>query len=48
MGAVTAGGQVDREEFLRRRARRNRAIMFVLLGVVALFYALALVRMGLG
>lgn len=34
-------------EFLRRRARRNRAILFVLAGMVVLFYVLSMVRMGL-
>jgi hypothetical protein len=41
------GSQISREEFLRRRTRRNRAILVVLVGMVALFYVLAMVRMGL-
>ncbi len=41
------GSPISREEFLRRRTRRNRAILVVLVGMVALFYALAMVRMGL-
>ena len=45
-----AGDPVDRpsgqDEFLRRRARRNRAILAVLVGVVVLFYVLAMVRVG--
>ena len=42
-----AGEQIDREEFLRRRTRRNRAILAVLAGLVVLFYVLAMVRVGL-
>jgi hypothetical protein len=30
----------------RRIRARNRALLFVLLGLVALFYALTIVRMG--
>ena len=36
-----------KREFLRRRTRRNRAILCVLVGMVALFYVLAMVRVGL-
>lgn len=43
-----AGDQIDRDEFQRRRVRRNRAILAVLVGLVALFYVLAMVRVGLG
>ncbi len=45
-----AGQPMDRDarqEFLRRRTRRNRAILFVLVALVALFYVLAMVRVGL-
>jgi hypothetical protein len=34
------------EEWRRRQRARNRAILFVLLGLVVLFYVIALVRMG--
>lgn len=36
----------ERQEFLRRRARRNRAILIALVGLVALFYVLSIVRLG--
>jgi uncharacterized membrane protein len=39
--------RADQQEFLRRRARRNKAILWVLVGLVALFYLLAMVRIGL-
>ncbi len=35
-------------EFLRRRRGRNLALLVVLLGMVALFYAITVVRLGGG
>lgn len=42
---VDANGSNERE---RRMRARNRALLFVLLGLVALFYVIALVRMSGG
>ncbi|RKQ70024.1 hypothetical protein BCL74_1960 [Oceanibaculum indicum] len=36
----------DRESFRRSRRPRNRALLWVLLGLVALFYAITIVKMG--
>ncbi|WP_282571792.1 hypothetical protein [Roseomonas acroporae] len=36
----------EQAEFLRRRRRRNIAIMAVLLGLVVLFYFIAMARMS--
>lgn len=36
----------DRNEFDRRRRGRNLAILFALLGFIALVYLVTLVRMG--
>jgi hypothetical protein len=33
------------EEFLKRRKARNRALLAVLLGMVALFYAITIARL---
>ena len=41
---MSAVAQMD--ERLRRLRSRNRALLVVLLGLVALFYAIAIVRMG--
>ena len=43
---VTGGAVMDERE--RRMRGRNRALLFVLLGLVALFYAISLVRLGGG
>ena len=39
-------GQAVMNERGRRMRSRNRALLLVLLGVVALFYLIAIVRMG--
>ena len=38
--------QRDREAFLRNRRPRNRALLWVLLGLAVLFYAITIVKMG--
>ena len=36
----------EETEFVRRRKARNKVFAFVLLGFVALFYMITIVRMG--
>ena len=36
----------EEAEFVRRRKARNKVVAFVLLGFVALFYMITIVRMG--
>jgi hypothetical protein len=43
---MTAVSDHDAEEFARRRKSRNRAMLVVLLGLVALFYVMTIARMG--
>jgi nitrate reductase NapE component len=43
---MTSVSDHDAEEFARRRKSRNRAMLFVLLGLVALFYVMTIARMG--
>jgi hypothetical protein len=40
------GGAVVMDDRLRRVRAKNRALLVILLALVALFYALAIVRMG--
>ena len=46
MTATTGDAAVDERE--RRMRARNRALLFVLLGLVALFYVVAMVRIAGG
>lgn len=46
VGALTVVAE-PRDERGRRIRARNRALLAVLLGLVALFYVLAIVRMGM-
>ena len=39
-----AGGRVSADEFIRRRRGRNYALLVVLLGLVALFFAVTIVQ----
>ena len=43
---MTAMTGPDSEEFIRRRRSRNRAMLFVLLGLCILFYVMTIARMG--
>ncbi|MBC7137028.1 hypothetical protein [Oceanibaculum nanhaiense] len=36
----------DRDSFRRNRRPRNRALLWVLLGLAVLFYAITIVKMG--
>lgn len=36
----------DRDSFRRSRSPRNRALLWVLLGLAVLFYAITIVKMG--
>jgi hypothetical protein len=46
MASVTTSGVTTMGDRERRVRAKNRALLVVLLGLVALFYALAIVRMG--
>lgn len=41
-----AGKHQDSTSFLRNRRPRNRALLWVLLGLAVLFYAITIVKMG--
>lgn len=46
--ALPSGADSGRDERLRRMRARNRALLAVLLGLVVLFYVIAIVRMSGG
>jgi hypothetical protein len=46
MSETPQNNQITQEEFLRRRRRRSIAIALALVGLVVIFYAITVIKLG--